>query len=79
MPPLIFRKGLDLKHEVAHVLAGSYDSDLVATVKESDYQLRRRGGSPCTSPASSASATASIAPSTTPIRRASGFPTGRSS
>ena len=38
MPPLIFKKGLDLKHEVAHVLAGSYGSGLVAAVKESDYQ-----------------------------------------
>jgi len=33
MPPLIFRKGLDLKHEVAHVLAESYHSDLVASIK----------------------------------------------
>jgi len=38
VPPLIFKKGLDLKHEVAHVLAGSYGSGLVATVKESNYQ-----------------------------------------
>ena len=37
MPPLIFRKGLDLKNEVAGVLADSYGSDLVATVKTSDY------------------------------------------
>ena len=37
MPPLIFRKGLDLKHEVAHVLADSYGSDLVAAVKDSGY------------------------------------------
>ena len=37
MPPLIFRKGLDLKHEVAGTLAESYHSDLVAAVKESDY------------------------------------------
>ena len=29
MPPLIFRKGLDLKHEVAGVLAESYHSHLV--------------------------------------------------
>jgi 4-hydroxy-3-methylbut-2-enyl diphosphate reductase len=40
MPPLIFRKGLDLKHEVAHVLAERYHSDLVSTVKESDYRYR---------------------------------------
>jgi 4-hydroxy-3-methylbut-2-en-1-yl diphosphate reductase len=37
--PLIFRKGLDLKHEVAHVLAESYHSELVATVKASDYRF----------------------------------------
>lgn len=37
MPPLIFRKGLDLKHEVAHVLAESYHSDLVARVKEDGF------------------------------------------
>jgi 4-hydroxy-3-methylbut-2-enyl diphosphate reductase len=37
--PLIFRKGLDLKHEVAHVLAESYHSDLVATVKASEYRF----------------------------------------
>ena len=39
MPPLIFKKGLDLKQEVAPVLAGSYGSGFVATVKESDYQF----------------------------------------
>jgi 4-hydroxy-3-methylbut-2-enyl diphosphate reductase len=38
VPPLIFRKGLDLKHEVAHVLADSYHSDLVDSVKENDYR-----------------------------------------
>jgi 4-hydroxy-3-methylbut-2-enyl diphosphate reductase len=38
VPPLIFRKGLDLKHEVANVLADSYASGLVALVKESDYR-----------------------------------------
>jgi len=38
LPPLIFRKGLDLKHEVAHVLAESYHSDLVARIKDADYQ-----------------------------------------
>jgi 4-hydroxy-3-methylbut-2-enyl diphosphate reductase len=37
VPPLIFRKGLDLKHEVAHVLAASYHSDLVGRVKESGF------------------------------------------
>jgi len=39
VPPLIFKKGLDLKQEVAPVLAGSYGSGFVATVKESDYQF----------------------------------------
>jgi len=37
--PLIFRKGLDLKHEVAHQLAESYHSDLVASVKAADYRF----------------------------------------
>ena len=37
--PLIFRKGLDLKHEVAQVLADSYHSDLVAAIKESDHRF----------------------------------------
>jgi 4-hydroxy-3-methylbut-2-enyl diphosphate reductase len=40
VPPLIFRKGLDLKHEVAHLLADSYGSSLVASVKEADYSYR---------------------------------------
>jgi 4-hydroxy-3-methylbut-2-enyl diphosphate reductase len=38
VPPLIFRKGLDLKHEVAGVLAASYHSDLVASVKDGGYR-----------------------------------------
>ena len=38
--PLIFRKGLDLKHEVAHVLAESYHSDLVGAIKAADYRYR---------------------------------------
>ena len=37
VPPLIFRKGLDLKHEVAHVLAESYHSDLVSAIKDAGY------------------------------------------
>ena len=37
MPPLIFRKGLDLKHAVADVLAESYHSDLVQTIKQQNY------------------------------------------
>jgi 4-hydroxy-3-methylbut-2-enyl diphosphate reductase len=38
MPPLIFRKGLDLKHEVAGALAESYHSDLVTSIKDRDYR-----------------------------------------
>jgi len=37
VPPLIFRKGLDLKHEVAHVLAESYHSELVAAIKDNGF------------------------------------------
>ena len=37
MPPLIFRKGLDLKEAVAGQLAESYHSALVATIKEAGY------------------------------------------
>jgi 4-hydroxy-3-methylbut-2-en-1-yl diphosphate reductase len=40
VPPLIFRKGLDLKHEVAGVLAESYHSDLVQQIKQSDCRYR---------------------------------------
>jgi 4-hydroxy-3-methylbut-2-enyl diphosphate reductase len=38
VPPLIFRKGLDRKHEVAPVLHASYHSDLVADVKAREYR-----------------------------------------
>jgi 4-hydroxy-3-methylbut-2-enyl diphosphate reductase len=38
MPPLIFRKGLDLKDAVAGQLAASYHSPLVAQIKESGYR-----------------------------------------
>jgi 4-hydroxy-3-methylbut-2-en-1-yl diphosphate reductase len=38
MPPLIFRKGLDLKDAVAGQLAASYHSALVAEIKERGYQ-----------------------------------------
>jgi 4-hydroxy-3-methylbut-2-enyl diphosphate reductase len=37
LPPLIFRKGLDRRHEVAHVLEASYHSDLIAQIKAADY------------------------------------------
>ncbi len=36
--PLIFRKGLDRKQEVAHLLAENYHSELVAQIKASDFQ-----------------------------------------
>ena len=39
MPALIFRKGLDLKHDVAGVLADSYHSALVQRIKDADYQF----------------------------------------
>jgi 4-hydroxy-3-methylbut-2-enyl diphosphate reductase len=38
MPPLIFRKGLDLKAAVAGQLAESYHSALVGAIKEADYR-----------------------------------------
>ncbi len=38
MPSLIFRKGLDLKREVAGQLAANYHSDLVADIKARDYR-----------------------------------------
>ena len=38
MPPLIFRKGLNLKHEVASVLAESYRSDLIDAIKNSGFR-----------------------------------------
>jgi 4-hydroxy-3-methylbut-2-en-1-yl diphosphate reductase len=38
MPPLIFRKGLDLKDAVAGQLAASYHSPLVAEIKETGYR-----------------------------------------
>lgn len=39
MPALIFRKGLDLKHEVAGALADSYHSALVQRIKADDYRF----------------------------------------
>src|ERR1043166_6467504 len=38
MPPLIFRKGLDLKQEVAGTLAESYHTDVVDAIKDNDYR-----------------------------------------
>ncbi len=40
MPSLIFRKGLDLKHAVAGMLADSYHSPLVAQIKANDFTYR---------------------------------------
>jgi 4-hydroxy-3-methylbut-2-enyl diphosphate reductase len=38
VPSLIFKKGLDLKHEVAGQLAASYHSPLVDAIKANDYR-----------------------------------------
>jgi 4-hydroxy-3-methylbut-2-en-1-yl diphosphate reductase len=40
VPALVFRKGLDLKQEVAGVLAASYHSDLVQQIKDADYRYQ---------------------------------------
>jgi 4-hydroxy-3-methylbut-2-enyl diphosphate reductase len=40
LPPLIFRRGLDRKHEVAGVLAASYHSDLVTEIKAADFTFQ---------------------------------------
>jgi len=40
MPSLIFRKGLDLKHAVAGMLADSYHSAIVEQVKADNYTHR---------------------------------------
>src|ERR671936_902632 len=37
MPSLIFRKGLDLKHAVAGMLADSYHSEIVEKIKANDF------------------------------------------
>ena len=39
MQPLIFRKGLDRRSEVAHVLEESYHSELIAQIKAADYRF----------------------------------------
>lgn len=39
MPSLVFKKGLDLKHEVAGQLQASYHSPLVASIKAQDYRF----------------------------------------
>jgi 4-hydroxy-3-methylbut-2-en-1-yl diphosphate reductase len=40
LPSLIFRKGLDLKHAVAGMLADSYHSELVERLKNADFTHR---------------------------------------
>jgi 4-hydroxy-3-methylbut-2-enyl diphosphate reductase len=40
VPPVIFRRGLDLKHEVAGILADSYHSPLVEHIKAHDYRFQ---------------------------------------
>ena len=40
MPSTIFRKGLDLKHDVANELARDYHSQLVEKIKNSEYSWR---------------------------------------
>src|SRR5213593_3357305 len=40
MASLIFRKGLDLKHAVAGMLADSYHSDVVSRIKADDFTYR---------------------------------------
>jgi 4-hydroxy-3-methylbut-2-enyl diphosphate reductase len=40
LPSLIFRKGLDLKHAVAGMLADNYHSDIVEQIKAGDFTYR---------------------------------------
>src|SRR3954454_1069100 len=40
MPSLIFRKGLDLKHAVAGMLADNYHSSIIEQIKADDYTYR---------------------------------------
>jgi 4-hydroxy-3-methylbut-2-en-1-yl diphosphate reductase len=40
LPSLIFRKGLDLKHVVADMLAENYHSQIVGQIKENDFSYR---------------------------------------
>src|SRR5437660_7454270 len=40
MPSLIFRKGLDLKHAVAGMLADNYHSGIVEQIKANDFTHR---------------------------------------
>src|SRR3954463_13629976 len=40
MPSLIFRKGLDLKHAVAGMLADNYHSSIIEQIKADDFTYR---------------------------------------
>src|SRR5690242_12467596 len=40
MPSLVFRKGLDLKHAVAGMLADNYHSAIVEQIKAEDFTYR---------------------------------------
>src|SRR4029453_16038897 len=40
MPSLIFRKGLDLKHAVAGLLADNYHSSIIERIKAEDFTFR---------------------------------------
>src|SRR5437899_862714 len=40
MPSLIFRKGLDLKHAVAGMLADNYHSSIIERIKAEDFTFR---------------------------------------
>jgi 4-hydroxy-3-methylbut-2-enyl diphosphate reductase len=42
LPPIIFRKGLDMKEAVAHELAAAYHSRIVAEIRASDF-VRQSG------------------------------------
>ena len=70
---LVFRKGLDLKDAVAAELNQNYYSDSVQQIKANNFQFRS-GRLTIHLAREFGSATASTAPSTMPIRRASDFP-----
>ena len=40
MPSLVFRKGLDLKHAVAGLLADNYHSAIIERIKAEDFTYR---------------------------------------
>ena len=77
--PLIFRKGLDMKEAVAGELLGGLRQRARRPGPRKRTTTTPPAGSPSISRASSASATASIAPSTTPTRRGGASPAATSS